>query len=130
MVPPEELLEDCRGGKVVLFAGSGVAASAGLPTGQMLLLRMLEELNHDDPSQQMGDLRSQIGSVEPSLIAEVLQLRLGAVQVRRLLERSLLVQSDPARQPLFQVGSLLPEPSRLTGTRRLIAHLPIESRLS
>ena len=102
---PGKLLEDCKGGKVVLFAGPDVGASAGLPTGQELLLRMLEAASEVDPSKRLGDLRSYIGSVEPSLIVDVLQLRLDAGELPRLLERSLRVERVPA---LFEVLGKIP----------------------
>ena len=82
---PEKLVEDCKAGKVLLFAGSGVAASAGLPPVQQLLNGILNEVG---PSHSVEDLRSQIWSAEPSLIADVLQSRLDAGQFPRLLEQS------------------------------------------
>ena len=100
--PPGELVNDCKSGKVVLFAGSGVAASAGLPTVQELLRRMLREV---DSSKRVEDLREKIGSVEPSLIADVLQLRLDAREIPRLLERSLREEPVPE---LFRVLSGIP----------------------
>ena len=99
---PGKLVEDCKNGKVVLFAGSGVAVSAGLPTVEQLLYRMLSEV---DPSKRVEDLRAQIGSVDPSLIADVLQSRLDAGELPRLLKRSLRVENVPA---LFQVLSRIP----------------------
>ena len=100
--PPGNLVKDCRAGKVILFAGSGVAASAGLPTVQQLLNGVLNEVG---PSRSVEDLRSQIGSAEPSLIADVLQSRLNAGELPRFLERSLRVDSTPG---LFQVLSGIP----------------------
>jgi len=99
---PGKLVEECKAGKVVLFAGSGVAVSAGLPTVQQLLYRMLSEVG---PSKRVEDLRERIGSAEPSLIADVLQSRLDAGELPRLLEGSLRVENVPA---LFQVLSRIP----------------------
>jgi len=102
---PRGLVEDCRVGKVVLFAGPGLAASTGLPTAKQLLRRILNQVGRTKPVE---DLRAQIGTVEPSLIADVLQLRLNAQELQelsRLLERSLRRQAVPT---LFRVLSEIP----------------------
>jgi AAA domain, putative AbiEii toxin, Type IV TA system/AAA domain/SIR2-like domain len=100
--PPGGLVEDCKGGKVMLFAGPGLAASADLPTAQQLLYHVLSEVG---PSKRVEDLRAQIDSVEPSLIADVLQSRLDAGELTRLLERSLRVEDVPG---LFLLLSKIP----------------------
>jgi len=114
--PPEKLVQDCMAGKVVLFAGPGVAASAGLPTGRTLLRRILDrvpELSDEDSSQHVEDLRSKIETVEPSFIAELLQLRLGTDKVTRLLGQSLR-ESAPARQSLFLALGAIPFAGAMT----------------
>jgi hypothetical protein len=41
LTPPDGLLSACRAGQCVLFAGSGLAAQAGLPTWEQLLRRLV-----------------------------------------------------------------------------------------
>lgn len=60
---------------------------------------MFEVLDRQRSSHGLEDLRSKLGSADPSLIGDVLQLRLGKSRMWRLVEQSLRVQ---ARPPLFE----------------------------
>ena len=88
---PEELVVACLEG-VMLSAGGGLAIQAGLPSGRELLRRMLDQLGHDEPTGQWEELRSQVDTVDPPLLEEVLESRLDRRRLASLL-------SDVLKEP-------------------------------
>ena len=76
--PPRPLVRYLREKRCILFCGSGVSASAGLPTWKELLTHIIEQLAEDvpdDPNQE--ELRSLIGNGKLLEVADYCKDALG-----------------------------------------------------
>jgi hypothetical protein len=72
---PVELIQACISGNCILFAGSGLAAQAGLPTWTELLAQFLTAVEKKEGSADWSGLREQLLSGEAGPVVDLLVAR-------------------------------------------------------
>lgn len=80
----EDLLDALAAGDCVLFAGAGVAASAGRPTWPELLTHMIMSLSRSAEERSgswLATLAQQVAAGETQLVAELLRSRYDSAQL-------------------------------------------------
>ncbi|MCK1388895.1 SIR2 family protein [Bradyrhizobium sp. 21] len=108
--PPPSLVRYLREKRCVLFCGSGVSASAGLPTWKQLLTNIVEQLAQEDPDDpNQEELRRLIGSGKLLEVADHCKDRLGRLY------------NDALSENLRDAGNAVPE------LHRIITQLPFAS---
>jgi energy-coupling factor transporter ATP-binding protein EcfA2 len=110
--PPRELVSALRAGEVVLYAGEGVAASAGYPTWAEAVATVIEQRDALDPSGDWGRL-ARSSSDQAMEVADVVSARLPTAELRGLLARS-YVDTGLTDSALVEELSKLPFRSVIT----------------
>lgn len=108
--PPRPLIKYLGEKRCMLFCGSGLSASAGLPTWKQLLTNIVERLGEDvpeDPNQE--ELRGLIGSGKLLEVADYCKEALGRPY------------NDALSEALRDAGKAVPEP------HQIITQLPFSS---
>jgi hypothetical protein len=141
MSVPQGLLDSLMQGRCVLFAGPMLSSEAGLPTGDDLLIQMIEKLERMRSNDDWDALRVQYEAGQTALVGELLRRRLGPDGLRDLLremlsgpgvQRSSTVFGALARAPF--VGAITAQwdglLSRAFEARKPISLTPRTSRSS
>ncbi len=88
----DDLALSVRERRAILFVGAGVSMSVGLPSWDMLIQHMTEELGIDD-----GDFEWSQGSYQT--LAEYYQLKMGSLgALRSWMDRNWVVSSDKVKR--------------------------------
>lgn len=99
--PPIELLAALAREECVLFAGSGVAASAGFPTWRELLGVLVDEVERGSGEATARALHLQLEAGQSELVAQVVSGRLSPEAARRAIRDALALHS-PHGSPLLE----------------------------
>lgn len=106
-----ELLEDLAEERCVLFAGAGVAVSAGGPTWPEVLagmLRILRSASTEETSGWFDVLDRQIEAGETQLVAELLRGRFGPSELKVAAADAIYARGTARTSPLLSSLSKLP----------------------
>lgn len=94
---PNDLIESVAKGNCVLFVGSGLSVSAGMPSWARLLGQFVKEGEDGGLVQNGDDLRAEIDEGRFLEVAEYARLRLGPSVYSRVLRRAFSAPAEPTK---------------------------------